>query len=305
MGLDNYTWSSEAIYSYKIQSDTAWTTIKENELTLGRLPYGNQILEIRALLPNGQFANTILDIPIEVIRPFYLTIWFVLLCISVVAGIFYAIYRYQILQYQKRQEMRTRIASDLHDDVGSLLSRLAMQAEMIKYVSKERADAIVDEIVNTSRSSIDTMRDLIWAIDARNDTQADIFLRMEEQLEETLAPAGIDYSMNTNRVTNKQPLPPEDRQNIFFIFKEAINNSVKHSNAEAILVNITYSKNLFRLDIKERLPEDAAVDASSGKLTSKKSGHGMQNMEMRAKRIGAELVVNTENGYHIRVNKYL
>ena len=73
-----------------------------NQITLGRLPYGNQLLSVKVLLANGQFSPHTLAIPIQVLRPFYLTIWFILLCLGLVAAIFYGIYHYQILQYRKR-----------------------------------------------------------------------------------------------------------------------------------------------------------------------------------------------------------
>jgi len=189
----------------------------------------------------------------------------------------------------------------LHDHVGAILSRLAMQVEMIKHVSPERIPTVSDDVAKSSRGSIDAMRDIIWSVDARNDSCENLVQRMEEQMEELLTPAGIGFSLDTKGVVFKGPLTGTIRQHAFFIFKEAIANTMKHSNADNVFVKVVYEKWLFQIEIREDFKNpDNQPGSSSGGI---KSGNGLRNMNYRAKQIGAALEINQDNGYQIILTK--
>lgn len=307
LGLTQCQWAVEASYQYRIPGyQDGWTSIIGNEILFGGLPYGRQTIEVRALLPSGQFTHQALTIPIRMVRPIYLRWWFAMLSLMSVAGFFYALYSYRLYQFKQRQKLRTEIATDLHDDVGSLLSRLSMQAEMIKYVSKERAEEILNDLINTSQSSIDTIRDIIWSIDARNDTGQDILLRMEQQLEEWLTPLDIGYALDAKRFTQTKPLDYEMRQHVFFIFKEAINNTIKHSNAQVVRVTMIYEKRFFQMAIREEAHHSDTESQRRQRMPSSKpakAGTGIKNMHHRARQISARLEIDDRSAYRITLTK--
>ena len=111
MGVKEYVQADIATYFYKLKanSEDSWTEAKNNQITLGRLPYGNQTLEVKVLLSYGQFSDTIAEIPIYVERPFYATWWFVTLLILIIGALGY--WRFRELQQRNirlEQEVKQR-----------------------------------------------------------------------------------------------------------------------------------------------------------------------------------------------------
>jgi hypothetical protein len=298
-------WQPDSKFFYRLKnSQGKWLEINDNILLLGNLPYGTPIVQIKATnLRAG--ASNLLEIPVDVIRPYYLQVWFIVLCVLLVSAFFYGLYRYQLTQYKKGQALRTQIAADLHDEMGALLSRLTFQSEMVKYVSTARAVQILQDIAVTSRYAFDMMRDIVWSIDARNDANENIILRMEKQLEEMLGPAGINYLIDSRAVMQHYPILPEVRQDIFFIFKEAITNTVRHGKPWQVRVTLQQNYSFFQMEIQEQYaPGDELKTVSGLVAKSKKTGSGLQNMRFRAGRIKAQLtIIPSHSGYSIRLTK--
>jgi Histidine kinase len=298
-------WQPDSKFFYRLKnSQSKWLEINDNILLLGNLPYGTPIVQIKATnLRAG--AGNLLEIPVDVIRPYYLQVWFIVLCVLLVSAFFYGLYLYQLTQYKKGQALRTQIAADLHDEMGALLSRLTFQSEMVKYVSAARAVQILQDIAVTSRYAFDMMRDIVWSIDARNDANDNIILRMEKQLEEMLGPAGINYLIDSRAVMQQCPILPEVRQDVFFIFKEAVTNTVRHGKPWQVLVTLQQNYSFFQMEIQEQYAPGDALKAVPGLVAkSKKTGSGLQNMRFRADRIKAQLtIIPSHSGYSIRLTK--
>lgn len=298
-------WQPESKFYYRVKNtQSSWLELNDNVLLLGNLPYGTPVVQVKATNLRGG-TSKLLEIPVNVIRPYYLRIWFVVICVLLVSVFFYGLYRYQLTQYRKGQALRTQIAADLHDEMGALLSRLTFQSEMVKYVSSTRAVQILQDIAATSRYALEMMRDIVWSIDARNDANDNIILRMEKQLEEMLTPAGIDYLIDSRAVMQNYPIQPEVRQDIFFIFKEAVTNTVKHGHPQQLLVKLHQNSSFFQMEIREKYGGEEQKKGSPGLIVkSKKTGSGLQNMRFRAERIKAELVIVPDSrGYFLRLTK--
>jgi signal transduction histidine kinase len=104
---------------------------------------------------------------------------------------------------------------------------------------------------------------------------------MHEHLHQMLAPAGIEYLFSHGGVTSEKKLRTEFRQNVYRVFKETINNTVKHSGASLVNVDVLQEGGLFRLTIR-----DNGYGMTEGK---KGGGQGLSNMRMRAGRLGGAL----------------
>ena len=303
LAVNDLKWNDGDVrFSYQLKNlDHSWIEADGNDITLAMLPYGTQVLRVAARLSNGYFSEEVLEIPILVLRPFYLQAWFWIVIIGILIVIIYGVLNFRIRQIRKLQQMRIQIALDLHDHVGAILSRLAMQVEMMKHISFDRIPAVADDVARSSRGSIDAMRDIIWSVDARNDSCENLVQRMEEQMEELLTPAGIGFSLDTKGVVFKGPLTGTIRQHAFFIFKEAIVNTMKHSQADNVFVKVVYEKWLFQIEIREDFKKtDNQPRHSSGGISS---GSGLRNMTYRAKQIGADLKINQDDGYHLILTK--
>lgn len=190
------------------------------------------------------------------------------------------------------REFRSNISSDLHDEVGSILTALTMQSEVLKEELIESHLDRTTKISDLSRRALSRMRDMVWSIDSRRDNTADLSLKMREYLKELLEKRKLQFEFKNN--TNQPfPLRPEVRQNIFLIFKESVVNAAKHSNGNLLTVTMSQSKKLFSLNIADN--GNLASDNNSS------SGSGILNINNRAKKINGELKISRSNGYEIQL----
>jgi signal transduction histidine kinase len=187
--------------------------------------------------------------------------------------------------------MRTRIASDLHDEVGSMLSGLAMQAELMEMNPQANHSQTLAYLRNTSREAVSKMRDLVWSIDSRRDLVKNLLDRMREYAEEILPAKGIEYRFQLGELDMDQKLPSETRQHLYFIFKEAVNNVARHSNADKVTVVFGNFADECRLEIRD----NGCVESEQ----LPKSGLGISNIQMRAKKLQAKLSIASDNGFCI------
>jgi signal transduction histidine kinase len=234
-----------------------------------------------------------ITVAIQVEQVMYKRSWFLVLCALLVAAVVIAIGQYRLYQWRKLHQLRTRIASDLHDEVGSNLVRIALLADADRNGTAAGTPVQrLDVIAGISRDAASTIRDVVWSIDARNDTLAGMQEHMHDHLHQMLAPAGIEYLFSHTGVSSEERLDMDFRQNIYRIFREAINNIVKHSGASVVEVTVGRTAGVFSLLIKDN------GRGLNGK--QKRAGQGLENMKMRAERLNGNLeIVSSENGVTI------
>ncbi len=286
-------------YKYKLEGyDDNWTLIgSENKVRFNKLPPGDYTFRVKALGKNGVWSEHELKIPIRVHQVFYKTWWFISLVVLAVLLLFYTVYRIRVNQIEKMAQLRVKIASDLHDDVGSMLTQIAMQSELVgakAYNEDEEKEEIL-KIAKSSREAVNTMSDVVWSIDSRQDKLVDLLDRMKDYAGDALSRAGIEMNFQFEGGSQaNQHLKPQFRQNVYLVFKEAINNVVKHSNAEQVDILISSTKQTFKMTIKD--------NGSLSKNEGRQAGQGLKNMKLRASQIKGELELNTSDGYEITLS---
>ena len=216
------------------------------------------------------------------------------LALLLVSGFF--VYRnYRNSQKLKLQVIRNKIASDLHDDIGSTLSSISIFSQMARQQSKE-VDPLLESIGENSRKMLDAMADIVWTINPENDQFEKIILRMRSFAYELLGAKKIDFEFNANEEVSKVKLPMETRKNLYLIFKEALNNLVKYSEAKKAQFEIKEEKNSLVMLIHD--------NGKGFDLDKSTNGNGIRNMRKRAEEIGGELLIdsNPVNGTTIKLN---
>lgn len=254
------------------------------------LPPGSYVLQVKAANSDGVWNETPTTFALSVLPPWWRTWWFYVLCVVSLSALVYGIFTYRLQQALKIERMRIKISSDLHDDVGTILSGLAMQSEMLELRASEADKPKLKRIAELSRWAMSHLRDAVWAIDARKDKLENLFDRMREYAEETLAPKGIHFKIETENLSLKQNLPVNVRQNLYLIYKEAVTNAAKHSNGDQ--VSIRLQKNA-----EGNLEMRICDNGTAAEKTWKTTGSGLSNMQMRAEQIGGRLTVSREQGY--------
>jgi ligand-binding sensor domain-containing protein/two-component sensor histidine kinase len=264
-----------------------------NNIIFNKLPAGEYNLKVKAADKNGNLSQSMLEIPITISQVFYKSWWFITLSIIAVGLIIYVFFQYRLQQALAIERLRTQISSELHDDVGSMLTGLAMQTEMLEMQAKTQSEKKkLKRLTQLSRNTIAHMRDFVWSIDSRKDRLEDLIERMQEYAEEYLLPAGIHFDVKIEGLQRTKKINLNCRRNLFLIFKEATTNVLKHSNAKNVKVHIINRKGYCRFYIK---------DDGNVKPNKKYTGQGLANMKMRSEHMNAELAFDTSEGFKIEL----
>ena len=214
---------------------------------------------------------------------------YLIAAIALLAILSIFVYRnYRTRQQLKLQALRNKIASDLHDDVGSTLSSISIFSQMVQQQSKETIP-LLESIGESSRKMLDAMADIVWTINPENDQFEKIISRMKSFAFELLGAKNIDFEFVADENVANMKLPMEVRKNLYLIFKEATNNMVKHAGASKAMFAIKGGKNDLRMMIRD--------NGKGFDVTGTASGNGLKNMKKRAGEIGGQLTIDSNPGH--------
>jgi len=270
----------------------AWQTFNfGEEVNLINLPPGTYTLQARlgeSLEERYWFTKTLVVLP-----AFYQTWWFkglVLLTLVLLAGgVVYYLWQSKIKKLHAEQHLRTTIASDLHDDIGSTLNSISVYTEIVTRqltTDTENATALLSRMGIASRDMIETMNDIVWAVNPKNDDFENVVRRMQFFAGELLGGKNILPRFALVDEAMKLKFTMQERKNIYLIYKEAVNNAYKYSGATMVTVAIKKETKHFILSI---------TDNGNGFYINDKSktGNGLGNMKSRAEEIGGTLLINS------------
>jgi signal transduction histidine kinase len=259
------------------------------------LDAGNYVFTVQVANANGEWLSS-RSFKFKIVPPFYLTFWFLALVGVAILGLVYAFYQYRVGQILKVQEMRNRIAADLHDEVGSTLSSISILSELAVFQRNE-SHQLMEQISENARDTIDKMDDIVWAINPDNDLLFDLESRVKTFAVPLFESKNIDFSIQFGEATQNIKLNLEQRRNVFLILKEAINNLVKYSQARKAAVICTRLNNQLIFNVKD--------DGIGFDLTAPTDRNGLKNMRQRAERIGGHLTIESAVGQGTSVTAQL
>jgi signal transduction histidine kinase len=221
--------------------------------------------------------------------------WLILLLACSIAIVAIVVTSLKNKRQKQLQDMRNSIADDLHDDIGSTLSSIAIMSELAKSKSPE-ALSLLNSIGESAFSIQENMSDIVWAVNPKNDRFENILQRMN-QFASQIFDAGntvLDFKAAANLATSKLTMP--QRKNLYLFFKEAINNAVKHADAKNIWINISKKEQHIEMSIR---------DNGKGFDTSQQySGNGMNSLKKRATDLNAvfEILSSINEGTEVRLS---
>jgi ligand-binding sensor domain-containing protein/two-component sensor histidine kinase len=297
----HYSGTEKIHYSYMLEGvDKDWVDAgTRNFASYPNTGSGNFTFKVRASAGNGKWAETISSIQVEVVRPFWKRWWFYSLCIIVISGILYAVYRYRVNELVKRQAIRDKIAQDLHDNLGSTLSSISIYSQVAKIHGqknqKDGLNELLEKISNTSNEMVTEMNDIVWAINPRNDSMDKIVQRMESFAKPLAAARNIRFDLYYDKPVLSLQMDMDKRKNFYLIFKEAINNAIKYSGASALTAEIKMIDNWLVLKVKDNgVGFNPEKEMTEQKLTL--SGNGLNNMYRRASELNGKLTIESNSG---------
>ncbi len=285
----------QILYEYRLAGlEDEWQTTRERTVRYTSLPPGNYNFRIRAYNADGVRSVEEASFNFDIQYPVWQQWWFLALIVIVVIGLIMFYYRYFKARKQiDIERMRVQIASDLHDDVGSSLTELALQTDFLRAgnVSDDLRDTL-KQLGDQSRKIVSSLDDIVWSIDARNDTAGDVTDRMQDYVNHVFRSGVPDVHYHFEDLKMDDRLPVHMKENIYLIFKESINNIAKHSNADKVDVTFVYDGRSYELKVE---------DNGTGTNGKRKSGQGLRNIELRSKRIGADVNIYNSNGFTVHV----
>jgi ligand-binding sensor domain-containing protein/two-component sensor histidine kinase len=278
--------TSRTQYSYRMKGlDNTLHITNTPFVSYSNLSGGSYTLYVKASL-DGNTWSPEKELSISVTPPFWKTWWFYTACVVLISATIFSFYRMRIGQLKHELFLRSKIARDLHDDVGSTLSSLHMVSALaIKKIKDDpdKTKALLEKITESSERMTGNMQDIVWAVNPVNDSFAEIIARMQKFAAEMLELKNIELHFNADEKIKSLKLPLEYRSDLFMIFKEAINNVAKYSNAHHTWIILHKNNKSFFLEIKD---DGVGFDV---KNTTK--GNGLRNMQERAKNLNGRLIV--------------
>lgn len=208
----------------------------------------------------------------------------VLLTLLLAGGV---LWQYRRRQARREAALRHQIAADLHDDVGSLLTQISLQSELMTHGLHLPGEqqAHLTRMAEASRTAVRQMSDVVWGLSEPGHaaTLGPLLARMREHAHELLPPAGLEVDFATDPVLENTPLVTECQQAMFLIFKEALHNAVKHAhNATVVRVRVQATPTALHLTVTD--------NGSPRPLrTPHLGGQGIISMQGRAQAVGGSM----------------
>jgi signal transduction histidine kinase len=187
------------------------------------------------------------------------------------------------------ERVRTRIATDLHDDLGAGLSRIAILSEVAARGGGARGvDEVVGDIGKSARELVDVASDIVWSTDPARDDLGQLVVRLRRYAADVLEGQGIAWTLRAPPEPGALKLDPYQRRHLYLIMKEAIHNAARHAGATRVDVEVRRGGGALEAVIVD---DGRGLDASTPA-----AGHGLRNMRARAALVGGTLTIDAPAG---------
>jgi len=302
--------SPEAVrFRYRLEGfDLDWNEVGSPRVAVyPRLPAGNYHLRVIAANADGIWNNQGASVAITVTPFLWQRWWFISAALALFVGVVFMLVRYVSLRRLNQQlqlarqrtaleRERARIARDIHDDLGHGLTQIALLSDMTREDpgASGNLDRQLEQIASTARQGIKSLDETVWAINPRNDTLADLINYITHFVVQSLQPARIQWEMDLPEQTPALTIPSEVRHALFLVVKEAINNILRHAQADRVCLRITNSWDGIAIQIRDNgkgfvvTPGDASQD-------------GLRNMNQRMLDIGGTFTIESAPGHGTQI----
>lgn len=288
--------SATTRYQYKLEgADSDWSQpTVERSITFANLSPGAYRFLVRAIKADDVASLQPAFVSFTILPPVWQRWWFLLLVALATSLLAYALYRYRLRRFIEMERVRTRIATDLHDDIGSNLSLIAMVSEVARTQISQTSAPITDQlslVARTSRQSVDAMSDIVWAVNPKRDHLHDLIERMRRFASDTFAARDIEFDFAAPSSKSDMKLGSEFRRQAYMIFKEAVNNCAKHANCTKACIVLVISGGHLTLRLSDNGRGFDAASPGNGY-----GGNGLSSMSQRAAALGGTLDIVSEKG---------
>ena len=199
---------------------------------------------------------------------------------------------------QAMERERMRIARDMHDEIGSKLTKISFMTELAKRglegqgLLAEKLDAIA----GTSRDLLQTLDEIVWAVNPHNDTLEHLAAYLGQYATEYLQNTAVECELHIPRGLPHHPLSAEARHNLFLAFEESLNNALKHGAAKRVRVDMQVGRSEFEITVEDNgCGFDPDITNQNG-VSAGRSGNGLRNMRQRLELLGGRCTIRSVQG---------
>jgi ligand-binding sensor domain-containing protein/signal transduction histidine kinase len=286
----SFTTPSTYQYSHKLEKfDQDWSPAhNQHETQYTNLTPGTYVFRVRGSNSDGVRSEKDLAVSVVIVPAYWQTSWFRILgVIAFAAGIAF-LTRLRYVRQMEIERLRARIAHDLHDEVGSSLSSIALLTDLvhdsIPGARPERKD--LQEISLTARRTADTMRDIVWIINPKNDRFENLVDRMKDSARSLLGAVPFTFTSNLSDLGARAHI--EFRRNLLLAYKEMLHNVAKHAGAHRVSIDLRQRGNQLTLRVSD--------DGAGFIPHTVTPGNGMQTMQQRARNMHGSLRIEGAPG---------
>ncbi|HXR03622.1 MAG TPA: two-component regulator propeller domain-containing protein [Verrucomicrobiae bacterium] len=309
----NFTAPGQVRFKYRLEGrETVWTEVRDTRAAYySEVPPGHYRFHVIACNEDGVWNENGSYLDITVQPQFWETGWFRIAAVAGFLGLIIAAVRYlstqklqrqlQVLQQREALEQeRSRIARDLHDQLGANLTQLALLGELAEADkdAPEEIEGHVQQISETARETTGSLDEIVWAVNPANDTLDGLVNYACKYAQDYFTLAGLRYRADVPAQLPATTIPPEVRHNVFLAFKEAVNNVVKHARASEARIRLTLHTRAagsppdsFTLEIEDNGRGLGSPDAGAAATRN-----GLRNMRKRMEDIGGAFEISSSAG---------
>jgi signal transduction histidine kinase/ligand-binding sensor domain-containing protein len=288
----SYKQRDKLTYYYQMEGiDKNWVKADRSYfVNYSLLPPGHYTFKIYCENLEGM-ASKMTALNIYIRPPFWRTWWFASCLLFGISILIYTVHSLRLNRLLAVEQLRHRVARDLHDDMGSTLSTINILSSMAK--AKMNTDVVrtseyLSKISDNSQRMMEAMDDIIWSIKPSNDSMQRIAARMREFATSVLEAKDMDLEFNMKEDVYDIKLNMEARRDFFLVFKEAINNAAKYSCADKVYVNVTMENRKLTLVVKD--------NGKGFNLKEESDGNGLGNMGKRTDHMNGKLSIQSREG---------
>jgi len=293
-------------FAYKLENfDNDWIySGTKHDVRYTNLFPGQYVFKVKGANNDGVWNETGTSISLIIVPPFWQTWWFGIFSVSVLLGLVYLSFRIttnlkvsrKLAEIKRAQEMETerqkernRISRDMHDEVGSGLTKIALLSKSIlsDKDSTENRTENIRKVNETASHLVDNIGEIIWAIDPKNDSAENLAGYFRKYASDYFDDSEIKVEYDIQEISQEKQLSAETRRNLFLTFKEALNNCLKHSSATHIRISLSSEMNEIKLKISDN-------GNGFNPNENKKYGNGLLNMKKRMEDCGGNFAIESE-----------
>lgn len=275
------------LYEYKIEGIHGdWVSMGNIPiLHLDNIKTGKYTLKVRMISGYGSKGILQASFPLVVQQYFYTAPWFYLLMLLTVLLLVIGYIRLLLAREKRMREVRRDISQDLHDEIGSYLTGISMNMDLMQK-NKEKEQQYKQTIRHLGTKSLQALKDGLWSLDPGSDTAEQLWDRIKSIAKETLDPLDIGYTFTDPPGLQQIRLTMLEKRNLVFIIKECITNSIKYGDGQ--LVHFTWQ-------IRKGCHEISIQNTIGPTKKAQEGGQGLVHIKNRMQRIQGEASFAADN----------